>query len=66
MEGGGSRNQLTTPSLMPVSAHSADNRILDLQLKQIYESDYLEVVYLRQKSYLEVLYLQQISNLEVL
>ena len=33
MEGGGSRNQLTTPSLMPVSAHSADNRIIDLQLK---------------------------------
>ena len=33
MEGGGGRSQLTTPSLMPVSAHSADNRILDLQLK---------------------------------
>ena len=32
----------------------------------LYESDYLEVVYLQQKSYLEVLYLQQKSYLEVL
>ena len=32
----------------------------------IYESDYLEVMYLHQKNYLEVMYLHQKSYLEVL
>ena len=33
MGGGGGRNHQTAPSLMPVSAHSADYKIIDLHSK---------------------------------
>ena len=33
MGGGGGRNHQTAPSLMPVSAHSADCKIIDLHSK---------------------------------